>query len=404
MRIMLIGPFALYPKGTVSVRILSLARTLKGFGHEVSILLPPYDNLEHSGTRFEVNGICIQNVTMPISRMPTKYLYVCGELVKEALSFRPDIIHVFKPKGYSGLAAMFLIAAKHLGITRAPLFLDTDDWEGFGGFADFFLEHKSHSRTFVNFFDFQEKWLLKHADVVTAASKALESMAISLRVESKRGTVVYVPNGPKSLGEPLSESVKEIKKNLGIKDKRVILLYTRFFEYNVKEVIEILEKLVSRFRDLRLVVIGKGEFGESEELLRLAAKKGLYEYIIYVGWVSPNMIPSYLEIGDVAIYPFKDTLLNRSKSSGKLLQLMSAGKAVVADDVGEISEYIENGKSGILVKPGNTSQFANWIIRLLESKDLRDEIGRSARNRVQESLNWQKLTKKVEMAYTLNSK
>jgi glycosyltransferase involved in cell wall biosynthesis len=375
---------------------------LKDFGHEVKVLLPPYDNLEHSGTRFEVDGICIQNVMMPLSKSPIKYLYVGGELLKEALDFRPDIVHVFKPKGYSGLAAIFLVAAKYLGITKAPLFLDTDDWEGFGGFADFFLEHKSHSRTFVNFFDFQERWLLKHADVVTAASKTLESMAINLRGKSKLETVLYIPNGPKSLGDPQSESVEAIKSNLGIKDKKVVLLYTRFFEYDVKEVIEILIRLVSRFRNLKLLVVGKGEFGESEELWRFATNAGLREYVIIVGWVKPEMIPSYLEIGDVAIYPFKDTLLNRSKSSGKLLQLMNAGKAIVADEVGEITQYIENGKSGILVKPGNIAEFADSVLKLLEREDLRTSMGCSARKRVQDTLNWETLSRKVELAYSIH--
>jgi glycosyltransferase involved in cell wall biosynthesis len=402
LRVVLIGPFSLYPKGTVSVRILSLAKMLKDFGHEVIVLLPPYDNPEHSGTHLEVKGIGIRNVTIPNTQLPIKYLFVAGDLVRKALDFRPDVLHIFKPKGYSGLAAMFLVFLKFLRITKAPVVVDTDDWEGYGGFADFFLEHGLYSRVVVGFFDFQEKWLLKHADVVTAASRTLESMAINLRRNPKRGAVIYVPNGPTSLGNGEKRHIIEIKKSLGIGDKKVVLLYTRFFEYDLEEVVEILDRIVSRSKDLRLLVVGRGEFGENEKLLKLAEEKGLLNYVVNVGWVRPEMIPSYLEVGDVAIYPFKDTLLNRSKSPGKLVQLMSYGKAIVADGVGEIAEYIEHGKSGILIKPGNTAEFASWVLKLLENKDLRMTISLNAKERVRESLSWRKLSRKVETAYKLS--
>jgi len=52
-----IGPFAFYPKGTVPARILPLANVVQQIGHEVTILLPPYDNSGHFGRSFKMEGI-----------------------------------------------------------------------------------------------------------------------------------------------------------------------------------------------------------------------------------------------------------------------------------------------------------------------------------------------------------
>lgn len=402
MKIVFIGPFAIYPKGTVPIRILPLAKALQKKGHEVTILLPPYDNLEYSGKSFEVNGIDIHNVAIPRTRLPVKYMLVAADLVKKTLRLQPHIVHIFKPKGYSGLSGMFLILLKFLRLAGFPLVMDCDDWEGHGGFASYYLEHRIYPKATISFFDFQERWLIKHADVITVASRTLESRALGLRGASDHKSVFYLPNGPTEL--PISVGSKtpaEIRENVGIEGKRVVLLYTRFFEYDVREVLRILARVIPEIQDIKLLVVGKGEFGEEERLLELARESGLLSHIMYVGWVRPEEIRSYIEASDIAIYPFDDTLLNRSKCPGKLVQLMSMGKPIVADAVGQISEYLKHGKSGMLAEPGNEEQFAGYVVELLRNRKLRKRIGENARRRIWESFNWKKLAENVALAYEL---
>ena len=54
-------------------------------------------------------------------------------LVRETLAWRPDVVHTFKPKAYSGLAAEWLWRFHR---DRLRLVMDTDDWEGAGGWND----------------------------------------------------------------------------------------------------------------------------------------------------------------------------------------------------------------------------------------------------------------------------
>jgi glycosyltransferase involved in cell wall biosynthesis len=398
LRIVFIGPFAFYPKGTVPVRMLPLAKELRRNGHYVEIVLPPYDNLVDSGKSYMIDGIDVHNVIIPENLKGLKFLVVAVSLVRRALRSKPDVVHVFKPKGYSGLAGMLLVVLRFLMFTRVPVVVDTDDLEGVGGFADLFLNRGAYPGWMVNFFGIQERFLLGYSDVVTAASKFLERRASQLRGKNP-GSVFYVPNGPSSMFVNSKDNVGDVKGKLGLIGKRVILLYTRFFEYKVKEVLDILERVVSAHSDINLLVVGKGEFGEEKELLRSASELGLLDYITYAGWVKPEAISAYIKAGDVAIYPFEDTLLNRAKCPGKIVQLMSLGKPIVADAVGQIAEYIEHGKSGLLAQSGDYEDFARQVVELLENEELRNSLGAEAKKRINRVFNWKLLAHRVQEAY-----
>jgi glycosyltransferase involved in cell wall biosynthesis len=312
-----------------------------------------------------------------------------------ALAFRPHLIHVFKPKGYSGLAAMLLIMLKKIRLVDKPVVVDSDDWEGYGGFATFYLEHSMYPRIALSFFDFQEKWITRRANSLTVASKMLEKQANAFHIPSRN--VFYVPNGlhlDPNILEELSKSKRSEKE-----DTSTILLYTRFFEYNTKKVIDIMSKVRKKLKSARLLVIGKGMFHEEEDLLHLAKEQEIEKALTYVGWIQSKDIPHYLALADVAIYPYDNTLLNKSKCPGKLVELMTAGKAIVAENVGQIGEYIVDGESGLLVTPGDSEMFAQKIVRMLKDKQLREKLGENARRRIKSYFSWDRLIINVEEAY-----
>jgi trehalose synthase len=58
--------------------------------------------------------------------------------------------------------------------------------------------------------------------------------------------------------------------------------------------------------------------------------------------------------------------------------------AVVASDVGGISDQIQNGLNGFLLKPNDNVGFAECIIELLRKPELAKKIGNAAHNSVKE--------------------
>src|SRR5918911_5631775 len=124
MRVAMIGPFGLRPKGTMAVRALPLAKALAGRGHQVALFLPPWSNPTDDGRSWDEDAVLIENVAIsPRAAIPQR-------LVPRALAFKPDVIHCFKPKAYSGLSQWLLWQWRRGRRARTRIILDSDDWEG----------------------------------------------------------------------------------------------------------------------------------------------------------------------------------------------------------------------------------------------------------------------------------
>jgi glycosyltransferase involved in cell wall biosynthesis len=389
MRIVMIGLFGLRPKGTMSVRALPLAKALVAKGHRVDVIMPPWSYPQDSGREWEENGVSIHNVTLPPRFPLISHLIIIWRLVRQALAAKPDVIHCFKPKGYAGLTALAFWFLKRLGLTKARLVVDSDDWEGKGGWN----EIEPYTRLQRRFFAWQERWGLTHCDALTVASRGLETIVWSLGVAP--GRVFYVPNGVVSgfrFRVPSSEARIPI-------DHPTVLLYTRFFEFQVERVIGIFQRVLAEVPQARLLVVGKGFFGEEERLSGLMREAEMADHLVYVDWVETEELPAYFAATDVAIYPYDDTLINRTKCAVKLIDLMAAGVPVVAEDVGQNGEYVVHGVSGLLVPVGETDAFARRVVELLRDENLRARLGNGAQRRVFEEFNWGKLVARVEAAY-----
>ena len=395
MRIVFIGPFAMQPKRTMAVRALPLARALVERGHQVLMLLPPWDHPQDAGWEWVERGLRVYNVPLP-ARVPALFhLCLTWRLLRECLRFRPEVVHCFKPKSYSGLSTWAVWQLRNFGLLKARLVVDADDWESSGGWN----ELERYSRLQKRFFAWQERWGLTHCDALTVASRALETIVWSLGVPRDR--VHYLPNGWAGEQEPPDASAQaELRCSLGLGDAPVALLYTRFFEFSVERALAIMQGVLAAMPEVHWLVVGKGLFGEEKRLLEAAQDAGIAACITYAVWVPAAQVPQHLALARVAIYPFDDTLVNRCKCAVKLMDLLAAGVPVVADRVGQNAEYILDGASGLLVAPGDTPAFVAATVRLLRDAELAAQLGRAARQRMHDQFAWQRLVQTAESAYS----
>ncbi len=392
MRIVMIGPFGLRPRGTMSVRALPLAQALGARGHTVTLLLPPWQNPEDAGKSWEEGGVQVENVALPAGVPGWFHWRLAAALVRRAVALKPDVIHAFKPKAYAGLA--------HLALRRRfPVVVDTDDWEGYGGWNDV----NPYPALLKRFFAWQERWGLARAAAVTVASRALQTLVWAMGGPPER--VFYLPNG--CISRP---KVSHVAEGGG---RPTLLLYTRFFEYKVERLWRIVEGVRARIPDARLWVVGKGFFAEEETLLALARAAGWRiaggapsapnaapdADLVYAGLVPPEDLPAHFAQADVALYPFDDTLLNRAKCPVKLLDLLAAGVPVVADAVGQVTESIRHGETGWLVPPGDDAAFIEAAAALLRDAPLRQSLGERAACDVRDRFAWDTLAPVAEAAY-----
>jgi len=101
----------------------------------------------------------------------------------------------------------------------------------------------------------------------------------------------------------------------------------------------------------------------------------------------------------VALYPFDDTLINRTKCAAKLLELLSAGVPVVAEAVGQNAQAIRHGESGMLVPPGDVAAMVEAVLCILGDPGLQERLGKGAQQYLAQSLTWEHLSAQVEAVY-----
>ena len=111
-----------------------------------------------------------------------------------------------------------------------------------------------------------------------------------------------------------------------------------------------------------------GDGNERAALERLAESVGITDRVIWAGWSDEPR--RYLSTFDVFVLP--------SRFEGfplALLEALLARSAVVAADVGSISEAVVDGKTGLLVPADDPGALANAIRRLLAETGLRRRLG-----------------------------
>ena len=393
MRIALVAPFGLRAKGTGRARALPLGKALVRLGHQVALFVPPYDGPEASGLRWSDGGVEVINVRLPGALLlspsvlaPLGQLVLAWRLLLAVRAWHSQAVHVFKPKGPSGLAGMAL------WLLGDRLVVDTDDWEGPGGWND--DPRSGYSALQRRFFAWQERYGLSHAHAWTAASRCLRQRAIDFGAAPER--VFLLPNGvserefpPAALGP--AGAWWGGARQAGGPGAAQVLLYTRFAGVRVVDVAAIWGRVLSVLPEARLVVLGRGLAGEENELAQCVPN------VDVAGWLEPAEMPALFARMCLALVPWADTPPNRARNSAKVLELMSAGLPIVAYAVGELPVTL--GDSAVLVPPGDEKAFAEAVVALLNAPERAAQLGANARRRVLAEYTWDKLARRALGAY-----
>lgn len=132
--------------------------------------------------------------------------------------------------------------------------------------------------------------------------------------------------------------------------------------------IRIIKKLTEKGLDVSLLILGHGP--ESENLQKLIDEEKLNSRVFLLGYKT-NMV-DYLHACDLLIHP---SILDASSVIIKEAGL--AGKTVVAcRDIGDVNEYLTNGKNAFLVSENNTEvEMAGVISDIYNHKEQLNQMG-----------------------------
>jgi glycosyltransferase involved in cell wall biosynthesis len=130
-------------------------------------------------------------------------------------------------------------------------------------------------------------------------------------------------------------------------------------------------------------------------LLKNLIPPHLRERVHFLGNIAQAQLPAYYQNADVLVNP------SFSESFGmSLIEAMAAEMPVVATRVGGMVEIVEDRKTGFLIEQGSPEALADAVAALLQSDDLRAQMGMCGRQRVMEMFDWSQVANRLLGYYT----
>ena len=189
-----------------------------------------------------------------------------------------------------------------------------------------------------------------------------------------------------------------VRKRLGLDPAKFYITFTSSLKsWHGTEVLLNAIKCIAKNAkaDFKLLIVGDGpEKIKNEQLVK---KLKIHDYVKWVGKVSFEHMPLYINAGDFCIAPFAG---RRNQTVGlsplKIYEYMSCGKAFVTTRVNAAYDQImENWGCSLLVEPDNPNQLADSILKLIEDEDLRHRLGEKGLMIAKNQFSWSIIAKQI---------
>ena len=326
-----------------------------------------------------------QRVAMTYAEYTEEY---ANKIVEIAKIEKPFVIHAAS-NFYNGLAAV--TAAKKLGIksiyeirglweitriSREP------EWEETDGFI---LNKNMETEAALN------------ADVVITITQALKDEMVKRGVPAEK--IEILPNGVVSdRFKPLVKN-ENLAKELKIENKTVIGFIGSFVQYEGLEyIVDAVEILVNKGKkDIIALMVGDGAVWQ--EVVDRVEQKGLKDYFIFTGRIPHEEVEEYYSLVDIAPLPRKGLPVCEMVSPLKPFEAMAMEKVVLSSDVAALAEIVQDGYNGMLFEKDNIQDLADKIELLANDSELREKLGKQAREWVVKERDWGVLSQRLVKIY-----
>ena len=307
---------------------------------------------------------------------PIKDFLAYQHLVREFKQFQPDIVHTHS--GKAGLIGR--LAAKRAGV---PLVIHSIHGPSFGAFQSsianaFFKQAERVAGTCTDHFitvanAMRDQYLLAGIGQPEAYTQIFSGFELGLFLKA--------------------ENSRTLREKYGLAPNDFVIgKIARLFKLKGHEhLFAIAPSLAKRIPNIRFLLVGDGVWREKYE--SLAKSIGCEENLVFTGLVSPEQIPELVGIMDCLVH-----LSRREGLPRALPQAMAAAKPVVAYDSDGAGEVCLDGKTGMLIPPGDLAKLEKNLVRLAKDASLRTTLGQAGQAFVKEKFTVKRL---VEDQYQL---
>lgn len=356
----MVCPYSFDVPGGVQSHVLQLAEVMHDRGHDVSVLapsspgarLPDYVVSGGKAVPIPYNGSVARLRFGPATHRMVKRWLADGDF---------DVLHLHEPNAPS-------LSMLALNIAEGPIV------------ATF---HTSTTKS-LTLTVFEPILRPMHEKIVGRI--AVSDLARRWQMEALGSDAVEIPNGvdvASFASAPLLDGYPRAGKT--------VLFLGRFDEprKGMSVLLRALPKLVERFGDVEILVVGRGDEDElREDAGELAA------HLRFLGQVDDADKASAMRSADVYCAPHTG-----GESFGiVLVEAMAAGTAVVASDLDAFRRVLADGVAGRLVPVDDASALADGLIEVLEDDALRERYVATATEAVRR-YDWSVVARQIMRVY-----
>ena len=158
-------------------------------------------------------------------------------------------------------------------------------------------------------------------------------------------------------------------------------------KYGVEYLIRAFAEVRKKHKNIQLEIVGDGPLRSFLENLTL--ELGIENNVTFYGYVNQNSsFEQYINIlGSLDVFAIL-SILDSETFGVAAVEASACGIPVLATSVGGLPEVIDAEKTGIIVAPKNVEETAKALDRLISDENLRNEMGRNGRKKVEEHYNW----------------
>jgi teichuronic acid biosynthesis glycosyltransferase TuaC len=230
--------------------------------------------------------------------------------------------------------------------------------------------------------------VLSHTNKIITVSNELKNIGIkNFKINNKTAVI--------GNGIPLMKIINNNQRNWQEKvNKKITLLSVSYLikrkaiDYNLRA----FSKLSRKYPNLKYIIVGDGI--ERKNLEFLSEELGISNKVEFLGMLSHDDVMRYMAKADIFSLP------SWNEAFGVVyIEAMAHGKPVIGCKGEGIEDFVEDGKTGLLVKLKDVDSLTQAIDYLLSNPDEAKAMGERARKMVLENYTWEKNAVKTISLY-----
>jgi len=161
-------------------------------------------------------------------------------------------------------------------------------------------------------------------------------------------------------------------KITGAAESNNLLFFGRIAHYKgIEYLVKAAQNAKSSVPDLTVTIAGEGDLSKYRKMIM-----GENWFEIINRYIPDDEVAGLFGKAAILIMPYTD-----GSQTGLISVAAAFSKPVIATDVGNFSEMVDNGTTGLIIPTSDVSALADAITTLLENPQLRREMGENAKRK-----------------------